>query len=119
MMAGSGCSASNQCPLWVISGHCGQSARSALPPKADIDRSLSHVRFVPEADIPQRSDIFDEDRVVRVAIPKSHPWSSFDGVLDDFKLCRLGQAGTVLPARIKVARLRIGDLLLDQTNHVT
>jgi len=24
---------------------------SALPPKADIDQRLSHVRFVPEADI--------------------------------------------------------------------
>ena len=28
-----------------------QKGMSALPPKADIDRSLSHVRFVPKADI--------------------------------------------------------------------
>jgi hypothetical protein len=51
--------------------------------------------------------------------PRSRPWSSFDGFLDDFKLCRLGQAGTVRLVRTKVAHLKIVDLLLDLTNHVT
>ena len=43
-----------QCPLWVISRHCGQfCTMSALPPKADIDWRNSNVRLVPQTDIPQ------------------------------------------------------------------
>jgi hypothetical protein len=51
--------------------------------------------------------------------PWSRPWSSFDGFLDDVKLCRFGQVGTVLRVHIKVARLKTVDFLLDLTNHVT
>ena len=70
----------------------------------------------PRAEIPQRSDIFDE---VGSSELRSRSRTSFDSVLDELKVCFLGQAANVLPARIKVARLTVVDFLADQTNHVT
>jgi hypothetical protein len=45
-----------QYPLWVISGHSDHiRSMSALPPKADIVEGDRHVRFVPKADVSNRS----------------------------------------------------------------
>ena len=45
-----------ECPLWVISGHKSADQRmSAFPLKADILSAALHVRYVPLADIVQRS----------------------------------------------------------------
>jgi hypothetical protein len=49
---------------------------SALPPKADIDWSLLHVRFVPIADMGQRLRLHN---VVLDMCELSHTWVGLSG----------------------------------------